>query len=233
MYIIIVLALNPEETMKTSIKSFACAAAASMLLLACNDTGTNSTEQNNLSPGKAACKEGSWDPYPDLDPACKSGDRIDVMIRDEQEIVFEVDGVYYNSVERYNNAEKCAKGVYLNGEYVSADEVERRFDNNEGDFKMSIRDEYLAYYERRGKCVELIWDLLKEARDIAVPCLTSVQYIDRVWSALLTEEEIAELKKTYDNISIVHMVPVNEGGAENDTPIGGNGGDALDPCYGE
>ena len=214
--------------MKTSIKTLACAFAASIVLVSCNNENPQDGPSNKPSI-KAACKELYGDPYPDLDPACRSEDRIQVEVRDEQEIVFEVDGVYYNSVERYNNVEKCAKGVYLNGEYVSANELEHRFNDN-WELKESIRDEYLAYYERRGKCVELIWDLLKEARDIAVPCLTSVQYIDRVWNAMLTEEEIAELKKTY-NISIVHMVPVNDGGAENDTPIGGNGGDALDPCY--
>ena len=184
--------------MKMSIKTFVCAFAA-LIVASCNNVGEPNPQDgpgNNL--GNVACK--SYDI--DTDPVCKSGDRIQVDVRDKQEIEFEVDGVYYNSKDGYNNVEKCAKGIYLNGEYVSAHEVESRFNDNDWEFKEAIRDEYLDYYERREGCVELIWDLLKEARDITIPCLTSVQYIDGIWWAMLTEEEIAELEKTYDNISI-------------------------------
>ena len=229
--------------MKTPIKTLACATVASMLLLACNDTGTNSTEQNSLSPGKAACKsyeDRIKDMLPDdidTDPACKSGDRIQVGIFDKQEIEFEVDGVYYSSKDGYNNVEKCAKGISFNGEYIDWREWADGVDTGEID-KDGTKDEYNAYFERRERCLELIWDLLKEARDIAVPCRTSVQYIDRVWNALLTEEEIAELKKTYNNISIVPVTYENDafisgdGGVIDGTPVNGNGGDALDPCHG-
>jgi hypothetical protein len=208
--------------MKMSIKTFACVFAA-LIIASCNNVGEPNPQVgpgDNL--GNVACK--SYDI--DTDPVCKSEDRIYVEVIDEQEIEFEVNGVYYNSKGGYNNVEKCAEGIYLNGEYVSMDEVERRTNDDGGwEFKEAIRDEYLAYYERRGKCVELIWDLLKEARDIAVPCQKSVQYIHGRWWAMLTEEEIAELEEKHDNISIVPIIAI----PEDDTPVGGNGVDSCLP----
>ena len=213
--------------MKTLIKTFACSFAASIALVACNNVGEQNPQDSpggNNSGIKAACKELSWDPYPDLDPACRSEDKIEVMILDEQEIVFEVDGEYYSNKD---SVKICAKGIYINGEYVSMDELERMLrDNTNGpEFKESIRGELEAYYERGKRCGEA---MNSKKRDLVVPCKLMYEYDgDRFWtgSAMLTEEEIAELKETYDNISIVHIVPVD------DVSIGGNGGDISDPCY--
>jgi len=212
--------------MKTSVKTFVCAFAAS-IVVSCNNVGEQNSQNapNNNPSIKAACKELYWDPYPDLDPACKSEDRIRVEVRDEQEIVFEVDGKYYTN----KDMEICAKGIYINGEYVSREKLESIFfENTDGpEFKESLRGELEAYDERVKRCYEA---MNSKKRDLVVPCKLTYEYNgDRFWagSAMLTEEEIAELKEKYDNISVVHMVPVDE------VNIGGNGGDALDPCHGK
>ena len=204
--------------MKMSIKTFVCTLAA-LIVASCNNVSEpNPQDGPGNNPGNVACKELYWDPYPDLDPACRSEDRIEVAILDEQEIVFEVDGEYYSN----KDMEICTKGIYVNGEYVSRDELERILrDNTDGpEFKESLRGEMEAYYERGKRCNEA---KNSKARDLNVPCKLMYEYEgDSFWtgSAMLTEEEIAELKETYDNISIVHMVPVDDEPVDDEVDVG-------------
>ena len=200
--------------MKTSFKPLAYTLAASIALMSCNNVGEQNPQDSlgdNNSSIKTVCKQSSYVlSYSDLDPACKNEDRKLYKLRDEQDIVFEVDGEYYSNKE----LDRCSKGIYFNGEYyMDIDEIKNNFFDDHDligktyeevnrillEYEEATRDEYDAYKERRKRCFE---SMNSKARDIAVPC--ELMYLGKdIWSALLTEEEVAELEKTYDKLLII------------------------------
>jgi len=173
--------------MKTSLKTFAYAFAISFALFAC-DTGTNNTEQP-LEPAtnevpNPACKQSMAVvdiPYDELglDPSCKDEKRKRVIIFDLT--------LYSNQLEEYTLTGGCVDeicGHVLNGKVITQEEYE--------DF-MADRSRKISELEAES------WNKL------SIPCLITKEGFGSR-QALLTEEEIAELKKVRGDLIVENYI---------------------------
>jgi len=172
--------------MKALIKIFACSVTMTVAFLAC-DSGTTSVLENERQADLISsssedklpivnCKQSgviSLAVLSELEPSCNSEQKKLVTVLDMHKEETDWDHVGGDVSARYDSQ----TGEYIvNGERMSEKEYE--------DF---MEDYWKRYYEQ-----------LKGKRDLPIPCVVSDKSTG--WIALLTEEEIAELQKTYGEL---------------------------------
>jgi len=190
--------------MKTFLKTFACAVAASIVLLACNDFGTNSDFNSNSDP--ASCSQLrriyiSYDVYDGpYDPALVIivGDVKDWMEEQlasggkERKLVY----ISISDLPLINNPieEPVVSGSYnsttgeskffVNGQEMTYDEYK--------EFTEDWRQEYIKLIEER---------ISSYMSSIHIPG-EEVERLHIGWKALITAEEIVELAENNEGLAI-------------------------------
>lgn len=185
--------------MKTSIKSFACAAAVSMLLLACNDADRlNASGGDENTPILNIDKDKEKQPY-DLPPYIPGPTIIEKDVEKwmEEQLASGSDEKKLINIFDMHITETSPPGLSafgrsdINGEYF----VEYSFNGE----KISA-EEYYRIQEEYRKGINT------GKRDLSIPGeIMNDSY--SIWTVLMTAEEIAELlsKKYYEiSISFVH-----------------------------
>jgi len=204
--------------MKTSIKTLAYAAVASMLLLACNETaGLNASNgDNNTSSDIAKGQPDTYDPYeqpkPPYDPSSEPPAQIrpypliinkDVEKWMEEQLVSKSGEKRLIIISDMHITDITPPGLSAsgrsdrNGEYF----VEYSFNGD----KISA-EEYYRIQEEYRKGINT------GKRNLYIPGEEISKDDSRIWTVLMTAEELAELlSKKYDELAIrFYEEPIDE-----------------------
>jgi len=173
---------------------------AAAMLLSCNSTSEGACAVSATVVPKVVAKE--------LDPSCKSEGKKLVYILDLQPKEINWDYVYSHLPGYVPGSGKVLEsGSYSGG--IATHNV------NGIDMTQEEYDAYTAEYWRKYS-----EELSKDRRkDLSIPCVDSDG--TQSWTAWLTDEEIAELKKAYDGVLIEdYQFPGSSSGGNS-----GEGGD--------
>jgi len=162
-------------------KTLTCTIAISFALLAC-DTDTNSATVDC----NAAAKQSSAIafPYEELGPSCKSEQRKLVVIFDLQSVEVNWDYIY-------SHLPGYVPGSGMVSEYGSGGNSSVYYNVNGIDMTQEEYEAYKREYQRKYE-----EELEKNKRILQIPCSLSDG------RALLTDEEITELKENYSELAI-------------------------------
>jgi hypothetical protein len=173
--------------MKTFIKTFACALAASLLLLACSDaadlTGDNSTTDG-------VKKASQYDP-----PL--------LIIANDVQVWIEKEALSKSNEKRLVNI----SDMYLSADYCEDMGLSATISDGKVEYflngKKISAEEYQSRYEVARESINLY------KRDLAIPG-EIVSTSSRSWTVLITAGELAEVTKSYDKLAIDFFVEVQE-----------------------